>query len=122
MVQALEVTASSVGNYYVGDIIQEIAEDIRRGSNLSQGIADHPFFPPLVAQMIAVGEETGSLELTLGKVTELYDKEIKIFVDRISTVIEPVLTVIIGGAVLLLALALFLPIFQMASGGMSAGF
>ncbi len=122
MVQALEVTASSVGNYYVGDIIQEIAEDIRRGSNLSQGIAEHPFFPPLVAQMIAVGEETGSLELTLGKVTELYDKEIKVFVDRISTIIEPVLTVIIGGAVLLLALALFLPIFQMASGGMSAGF
>jgi len=121
MVQALEVTASSVGNYYLGDIIREIAEDIRRGSNLSHGIAEHPFFPPLVAQMVAVGEETGSLELTMGKVTELYDKEIKIFVDRISTIIEPILTVIIGGAVLLLALALFLPIFQMASQGMSAG-
>ncbi len=122
MVQALEVTASSVGNYYLGDIIREIAEDIRRGRNLSQGVAAHPFFPPLVAQMVTVGEETGNLELTLGKVTELYDKEIKIFVDRLSTIIEPILTVIIGGAVLLLALALFLPIFQMASQGMSAGF
>lgn len=121
MVQALEVTASSLGDTYVQGMLLEIAESIRRGRNLSQSIAQFPFFPPVVLQMVHVGEESGNLELTLNKVTELYDKEIALFVARLSTTIEPVLTVIIGIGVFIVALSLFLPIFEIASKGMQGG-
>mgnify|MGYP002683364473 CR=1 FL=1 len=121
MVEALEVVSSAVGDYYIRDILLEIAEKIRRGRNLSQSIKDYEFFPPVVTQMIHVGEESGNLEMTLGKLSELFDKEVSIFVGRISTIIEPVLTVVIGAGILVLALAFFLPIFEMASQGMGGG-
>ncbi len=121
MVQALEVVAQSLGDSYVGSMTLEIAESIRRGRNLSQSIAQFPFFPPILIQMVSVGEESGNLELTLNKVTELYDKEIGLFVARISSTIEPVLTIIIGIGVFIVALSLFLPIFEIASKGMQGG-
>lgn len=118
MVQSLEVVSSSVGDVYVQDVCLQIAEKIRQGRNLSNSIKEYPFFPPIVSQMISVGEETGNLEFVMGKVTELYDKEIGIFVSRLSSIIEPVLTVVIGIGIFLVALAFFLPIFEMAAGGM----
>ena len=121
MVQALEVISSAVGDYYIRDILLEIAEKIRKGRNLSQSVKDYAFFPPIVTQMVSVGEESGNLEMTLGKLSELYDKEINIYVGRISTTIEPVMTVVIGAGILILALAFFLPIFEMASQGMGGG-
>ncbi|NSW75461.1 MAG: type II secretion system F family protein [Candidatus Atribacteria bacterium] len=121
MVQALEVVATSLGDTYVQGMVLEIAENIRRGRNLSQSIAQFPFFPPMVVQMASVGEESGNLELTLNKVTELYDKEIALFVARLSSTIEPILTIIIGIGVFIVALSLFLPIFEIASKGMQGG-
>ncbi|MCX7730355.1 MAG: type II secretion system F family protein [Candidatus Caldatribacterium sp.] len=118
MVQALEVTATAVGDLYMKEILLTVAESIRRGKNLTQGLAEHGFFPPFVLQMVSVGEESGNLEFTLGKTTELYDKEIAIFVSRLSSIIEPVLTLIIGVGVFFVALAFFMPIFEMASKGM----
>lgn len=121
MVQALEVVSSAVGDYFIRDILLEIAEKIRKGRNLSQSVKDYEFFPPILTQMTSVGEESGNLEMTLGKLSELYDKEINIFVGRISTTIEPILTAVIGVGILILALAFFLPIFEMASQGMAGG-
>lgn len=120
VVQALEITGSAVGDTYLQEILGKVAEDIRRGRNLTQSLSEHPFFPPFVLQMVSVGEESGNLELTLSKVTELYDKEIAIFVGRLSATIEPILTLLIGAGVFFVALAFFLPIFEMASQGMAA--
>ncbi|MGQ9472861.1 MAG: type II secretion system F family protein [Candidatus Caldatribacteriaceae bacterium] len=121
MVQALEITAQSLGDFYVGGMIQETAENIRRGRNLSQSIAQFSFFPPLVVQMVSVGEEAGNLELTLSKVTELYDKEINLFVSRIASTLEPILTLIIGVGIFIVVLSFFLPIFEIAYKGMQGG-
>ena len=121
MVEALETVSSAVGDYFVRDILLEVAEKIRKGRNLSQSVKDYDFFPPILTQMINVGEESGNLEMTLGKLSELYDKEINVFVGRISTTIEPVLTAVIGVGLLIIALAFFLPIFEMASQGMGGG-
>jgi type II secretory pathway component PulF len=71
--------------------------------------------------MVSVGEESGNLELTLGKTSELYDKEIGIFVGRFSATIEPILTLVIGAGVLLVLLAFFMPLFELAAQGMSGG-
>jgi type II secretory pathway component PulF len=123
MVQALEVTAEAVSDYYVADILREIASKIRQGRNLTQSMGDYSFFPPLLLQMVSVGEESGNLEATLKRANELYDKEVKIFVERLSTMIEPILTLIVGVGVFFIALAFFMPIFEMASQGMqSSGF
>lgn len=121
MVQALEVTAEALGDSYVAELLQSVAEDIRRGQNLTQSLSLHPFFPPFVIQMVSVGEESGNLELTLGKTSELYDKEIGIFVGRFSATIEPILTLVIGAGVLLVLLAFFMPLFELAAQGMSGG-
>ena len=121
MVQALEVTAEALGDSYVAELLQSVAEDIRRGQNLTQSLSLRPFFPPFVVQMVSVGEESGNLELTLGKTSELYDKEIGIFVGRFSATIEPILTLIIGAGVLLVLLAFFMPLFELAAQGMSGG-
>ncbi len=121
MVQALEVTASAVGDLYMRDLLLAVAESIRRGKNLTQSLAEHEFFPPFVLQMVSIGEESGNLEFTLGKTTELYDKEITIFVSRLSSILEPVLTLVIGVGVFFVALAFFMPIFEMASKGMGGG-
>lgn len=121
MVQALEVTASAVGDLYMRDMLLSVARSIRQGKNLTQSLAEHEFFPPFVLQMVSIGEESGNLEFTLGKTSELYDKEVAIFVSRLSAVIEPVLTLIIGVGVFFVALAFFMPIFEIASKGMGGG-
>ncbi|MGQ9623705.1 MAG: type II secretion system F family protein [Candidatus Caldatribacteriaceae bacterium] len=121
MVQALEVTAEALGDSYVTELLQSVAEDIRRGQNLTQSLSLRPFFPPFVVQMVSVGEESGNLELTLGKTSELYDKEIGIFVGRFSATIEPILTLVIGVGVLFVLLAFFMPLFELAAQGMSGG-
>lgn len=121
MVQALEVTASAVGDLYMRDLLLAVAESIRRGKNLTQSLAEHRFFPPFILQMVSVGEESGNLEFTLGKTTELYDKEIAIFVARLSSIIEPALTLLIGVGVFFVVLAFFMPIFELASKGMGGG-
>lgn len=121
MVQALEVTATADGDLYMKEILLAVAESIRRGKNLTQSLAEHEFFPPFVLQMVSVGEESGNLEFTLGKTTELYDKEIAIFVSRLSSTIEPILTLIIGVGVFFVALAFFMPIFEIASKGLGGG-
>lgn len=115
VVQALGVIARAVGNKHVGDHILRMQDGISRGESLYNTAVKSGMFTPLVLQMIAVGEESGNVDELMQEVADFYDAEVEYDLKRVSASIEPILIVFIGGVVLVLALGVFLPIWDLAS-------
>lgn len=113
--QALTVVSRAVDNRYVGSKVLKILESVERGETLTNAAHDSDLFPPLVLQMLSVGEETGAVDGMLLQVAEFYEGEVDYDLKRISESIEPILIVFVGGVVLVLALAVYLPMWEMAS-------
>lgn len=111
---ALEITARNVGNAYIALKIHDITEKVKKGLGLARSLQESGIFPPLVLQMVATGEESGSLDDLLVEVTEYYEREVDYTVSRISAYIEPILTVGLAFMVLFVALAIFLPMWDSA--------
>jgi MSHA biogenesis protein MshG len=111
--QAFATIARTTGNDYVSERILHLRDKVERGESISRAAASGTLFPPLVVQMIAVGEETGELPELLGEVAEHYRRDVDYQLKNLSAVIEPVLIVIVGGIVLVLALGVFLPMWDM---------
>lgn len=115
LVQALNLTARAVDNSYVGEKIDQMANGIQRGDTLSRTAANALLFTPLVVQMLTVGEETGSVDTMLLDVAEYYEREVEYDMKNLTSAIEPVLVIAIGGMVLVLALGVFLPMWNLAA-------
>jgi len=113
--QALGFTARAVSNTYVGEKIEAIRNGIERGDTLTRSATQTGMFTPLVLQMLAVGEESGSVDVMLEDVAEFYEREVDYDLKNLSAAIEPIMIVIIGGMVLVLALGVFLPMWNLAS-------
>ena len=113
--QALGFTARAVSNSYVGEKIEMIRNGVERGDTLTRSATQANIFTPLVLQMLAVGEESGSIDTMLDDVAQFYEREVDYDLKNLSSAIEPVLIVIIGGMVLVLALGVFLPMWNLAS-------
>jgi type IV pilus assembly protein PilC len=111
--EALEVTGELIGNNVYKDIILETRDKVIKGEKISDVLATHPkYISPLFVQMVAVGEDTGRLSETLLNVVSFYKREIEIFVDSLSSIIEPVLIIGLAGMVGILVAAVFLPLYQ----------
>ncbi len=121
IVQGLTIIAYASGNEYMTERILGLREGIERGESLSQTAATIALFTPLVLQMIAVGEETGSLDEMLDEVADFYEREVDNDLDNLSAALEPLLIVGVGVMVLILALGVFLPLWDIAAkaGGLS---
>ena len=113
--QALGFTARAVSNSYVGEKIEIIRNGIERGDTLTRSASHAGIFTPLVLQMMAVGEETGSVDTMLNDVAEFYEREVDYDLKNLSSAIEPIMIVIIGAMVLVLALGVFLPMWNLSS-------
>jgi type II secretory pathway component PulF len=113
IITALEVVSRTVGNEYIAYKIRDIAEKIKGGSGISDSLRETGVFPPLVVQMVSTGEEAGALDDMLQEVTNYYETEIDYAVSRMSSLVEPILTVALGLMVLFMALAVFLPWWDM---------
>lgn len=113
IVQGLTVVAGAVGNAFVGMKIHAMRESVERGESLHRTAVSSQMFSPLVLQMIAVGEETGTVDELLSEVADFYDAEVEYDLKRMSDAIEPILIVFIAGLVLILALGVFLPIWDL---------
>jgi MSHA biogenesis protein MshG len=111
--QALGTIARTSGNDCIGDAILRLRDLVERGDSISRAAASTGLFPPLVVQMIAVGEETGDLSELLAEVADHYRRDVDYQLKNLSAVIEPVLIVAVGGVVLVLALGVFLPMWDM---------
>ena len=115
MLQTLEVSSRTVNNEVLSGVIGHVRESVRQGHGLHQPMRLSGFFPPIVVQMVAVGEETGRLDEMLLNVSKYYDRDVKYAIQNLSTSLEPLLLTLIGGAILFLALAIFLPWWNLAN-------
>ncbi len=115
ILEALEITSTTVDNVLLAQSIKDIRRSISEGSSLTEALRESKRFTPLVIQMISVGESSGTLDEMLTRVTDYYDLEVDNALKKLPTYIEPLLTLFLGGVVLFLALAVFLPWWNMAS-------
>ena len=115
IIQGLNVVGNAVGNAYVASRIGEVRRSIERGDSFSRSAGASGLFTPLVMQMISVGEETGSLDELLNEVGDFYEQEVDYELKRLSDRIEPILLVVVAGMVLILALGVFLPMWDLSS-------
>lgn len=112
ILEALEITSETVNNTVAASAIRDTQEAVKRGESVASELERHAIFPPMVVQMLAVGEETGQVDTMLEKVADFYDQEIEALVDALTSLLEPLLIVVMGGAVGGMVVALYMPMFQ----------
>ncbi len=115
VLQALDIVASTSGNWLVSEAAKDIQASVKRGESLVSPLHQHDIFPPMVTHMMAVGEETGALDTMLGKVADFYDTEVEDTVNALTSLIEPMLIVVMGVVVGGILISLYLPMFNIAN-------
>lgn len=114
VLEALSVTARAIGNVVYEQAINDAAEQVKNGKSLSSVISQNELFPPIVGQMLSVGEETGQTDVVLVKVADFYEEEVDTAIEGISSIIEPVMIVVMGGMVGLIAASVMGPLANMS--------
>jgi type IV pilus assembly protein PilC len=112
ILQALDNVKETVNNRVIADAIDDVKVSVREGESIAKPLGRHKVFPPMVVQMMAVGEETGAVDTMLDKVAQFYNNEVTAAVDALTSLIEPLLIAFIGGAVGAAVIALYMPMFN----------
>jgi type IV pilus assembly protein PilC len=112
ILQAIEITATSSGNWVVENALLKSRDAIREGIPIYKPLEEEPVFPPMVTRMIAVGEETGDIDGMLGKIAEFYESEVDAAVKALTSIIEPLMIVVVGGIVGGIVISMYLPMFK----------
>ena len=112
ILQALDNVKETVNNRVIADAVEDVKTSVREGESIAKPLGKHKVFPPMVVQMLAVGEETGAVDTMLDKVAEFYNNEVTATVDALTSLIEPLLIAIIGGMVGAAVIALYMPMFN----------
>ncbi len=113
VLQALKITKDTINNSVIQDAIQSVHDRIKEGDTIAVPLDESKVFPPMVVNMIDVGEETGSLDAMLTKVADIYDNEVEIAVEALLSLMEPAIILILGGIIGFVVIALYLPIFTL---------
>ena len=114
ILDALDVVKKSAGNVVVEQAIERTSNKIREGRTMAEPLMETNVFPPMVVQMIGVGEQTGALDTMLNKIADFYEEEVDIAVAALTSLLEPLMMVFIGGIVGVILIAMYLPIFSIA--------
>ncbi len=114
ILDSLEIVAKTAGNVVIEEIIYDVRGSIAEGQTIAEPLSENDIFPGMVIQMISVGEATGALDTMLGKIADFYDKEVDNAVDALTSMLEPLLMLFLGGSIGGLVVAMYLPIFTMA--------
>jgi type IV pilus assembly protein PilC len=112
MLTALDVVKETAGNAVLSKAVESVQREVREGGSISKPLSKEPLFPPMVVQMVAVGEETGKLDDMLQKIADFYDDEVENAVEALTSVLEPIMVVFIGGIVGSVVVGMYLPIFS----------
>lgn len=112
ILQAIEITAASSGNWVMENALLKSRDAIREGIPIYKPLESEPVFPPMVTRMIAVGDETGDLDGMLAKIAEFYESEVDATVKALTSIIEPIMIVVVGGIVGGIIVAMYLPMFK----------
>lgn len=117
IVEAIEITQKGFTNAVMNKAVGEIARDVEQGQELDVALGMHPsLFYPLLVRMVKVGGKTGTIDASLFNVSEFYEEDVSVVLDNLSSIIEPVLLLVMGGAVAVLALSVISPIYQLVGG------
>ena len=112
ILQALDIVADTTGNVVVGRAVRDVQESVRQGESLARPLNNHAVFPPMVVQMMAVGEDTGALDEMLHKISEFYDQEVEATTEALTSLIEPLMIAVMGVVIGGMIIALYMPIFK----------
>jgi type IV pilus assembly protein PilC len=112
ILQSLEIVQETVNNNVLSKAVADVSSSVKEGESIARPLERHPVFPPMVVQMIAVGEETGALDTMLGKISDFYDQEVEATVEALTSLIEPILIAVMGVAVGGMVVALYMPMFN----------
>ncbi len=115
ILQAIDIVADTSGNEVLARALDDVKTSVKEGESLTGPLYRHAVFPPMVVQMMAVGEETGALDTMLAKVSDFYDSEVNATVDALTSLIEPLLIIVMGATVGGILIALYLPMFNIAN-------
>jgi type IV pilus assembly protein PilC len=112
ILQSLDIVADTTGNVVLGRAVRDVQDSVRGGESLAKPLEKHPVFPPMVVQMMAVGEDTGALDTMLMKISEFYDQEVEATTESLTALIEPLMIAGLGGIVGAMIIAMYMPIFK----------
>jgi type IV pilus assembly protein PilC len=113
ILDGLNITAKTAGNKIVEESVMKVRQGVSEGKTIAEPLSEAKVFPPMVTQMIAVGESTGALDNMLEKIADFYDDEVDIAVSNLTSMIEPVLMVFMGTTIGFIVIAMYLPIFKL---------
>ena len=112
ILQSLDIVGETSGNVVLVKASRDIQESVRKGESLSGPLANHWIFPPMVVQMLAVGEDTGALDTMLHKISDFYDQEVEATTEALTSLIEPLMIAVLGSVIGAMIVALYMPIFK----------
>ncbi len=112
ILQALDIVGQASGNVVIEKATTAVQDSVRRGQSLSGPLASHDVFPPMVVQMMAVGEDTGALDVMLDKIADFYDQEVESTTEQLTSLIEPIMIALLGSMIGGMVIALYMPIFK----------
>jgi type IV pilus assembly protein PilC len=112
ILQSLDIVADTSGNIVIARAVRDVQESVRTGESITAPLSQHDVFPPMVVQMMAVGEDTGALDAMLKKIAEFYDQEVEATTESLTALIEPLMIAFLGGIVGGMIVALYMPIFK----------
>jgi type IV pilus assembly protein PilC len=113
ILQAIEITGKTAGNTVIEESMVDVRESVRGGETIAKPLSRVAVFPPMVTHMISIGEETGALDAMLNKIADFYEDEVEAAVKSLTSIIEPVMMMFVGGLVGLIVISMYLPMFNM---------
>ena len=113
ILQSIKITGQTSGNTVIEHAMEDVYDSVKRGGSLAKPIHDNPIFPAMVSHMVSVGEETGNLEHMLGKIADFYEAEVDAKIKALTSLIEPLMIMFVGGIVGFIVISMYLPIFEL---------
>ena len=113
IIKALEITGQTAGNWVIEAALHGVRRGVHEGVPIAQPLIENEVFPPMVSQMVKIGEESGELEQMLGKIADFYEDEVDAAVSSLTSIIEPVMMIGVGAMVGLIIISMYLPMFKM---------
>jgi type IV pilus assembly protein PilC len=112
LLQALEITGRTGGNVAIEEAMDGVTNSVKRGGTIAAPLAQAPIFPSMVTHMVGVGEETGALDSMLDRIAEFYEEQVEASVKALTSILEPIMIVVIGGIVGFIVISMYLPLFE----------
>src|SRR5256885_4593466 len=113
IIKALEITGQTSGNWVVEEALAGVRAKVHEGIPIAQPLVENDVFPPMVAQMVKIGEETGELEKMLAKIADFYEDEVDAAVQSLTSIVEPIMMIGVGLMVGVIIIAMYMPMFKM---------